>query len=246
MGTNWVVTTIAGQPNQSGSADGTNNNARFSGPSGVVADAAGNLYISDQWNSTIRKIAPVGMNWVVTTIAGLAGSYGRADGTNSDARFGSPAGLAADGGGNLYVADYGSSRIRKIMPVGTNWVVSTIGGGPSSGYSDGTNSTARFSGPNGVAVDNKGSAYVADLGNNTIRLGVALPAFQTTALISGSFNCTWGAVPGQTFQVQFKTNLAQPEWKNLGVPVTGTNGTAAMSDVTPPDPERFYRVILLP
>jgi sugar lactone lactonase YvrE len=245
LGTNWVVSTIAGQPGVSGASDGVGTNATFNGPSGVVADANGTLYVSDQWNYTIRRLTPMGTNWVVTTIAGLPGSYGEADGTNSDARFASPAGLALDGGGNLYVADVGDDRIRKVTQAGTNWVVTTIGGS-TSGYGDGTNSDARFDGPNGIAVDNQGNLYVADLFNNTIRKGVALPVFQPPMQSNGAFNLAWSAVPGQTFQVQFKTSLAQLDWLNLGGPVTGTNGSAAVFDGPSSDPERFYRVVLLP
>jgi sugar lactone lactonase YvrE len=244
MGTNWVVTTIAG--GGYGSNDGTNNHAHFNGPSGVVADAVGNLYVSDQWNHTVRKITPAGTNWVVTTIAGVPGSYGTADGTNRGARFHSPGGLALDSGGNLYVADTYNYTIRKITPVGTNWIVSTIGGAASIGYTDGTNSAARFYIPNGVAVDSRGDVFVADQVNNTIRLGVSLPVFQVPTLTSGAFNLAWSAVAGQSFQVQFKTNFAQRDWINVGGPVAGTNGTAAGSDIAPPDPQRFYRVLLLP
>jgi streptogramin lyase len=242
-----VVTTIAGWAGHAGIADGTNASAQFAYPSGVVPDAAGNLYVSDQDNNTIRKIAPVRTNWVVTTIAGRAGYSGRADGTNRDARFNWPGGLAVDSGGNIYVADFFNSTVRKIVPVRTNWVVSTIGGlGTSPGRSDGTNSAARFSGPNGVAVDGWGNVFVADLENNTIRRGAPLPVFQAPMPTVGAFNLVWSAAPGQTFQVQFKTNLAQPDWINLGGPSAGTNGAAGASDLLPPDPQRFYRVILMP
>ena len=243
LGTNWVVTTIAGHPGVRGTNDGVGTNALFFYPSGVVADAGGNLLVADQYNYTIRKITLVGTNWVVTTIAGSPGSYGGLDGTNSDARFDSPAGLALDGGGNLYVADL-DGKIRKVTPVGTNWVVTTIGGSLGFGYADGIN--PGFSAPNGVAVDAQGNLFVADLDNNNIRQGVALPVFQPPMQSNGAFNLAWSAAPGQTFQVQFKTNLAQLDWLNLGGPVAVTNGSAAVFDSPSSDPERFYRVVLLP
>jgi sugar lactone lactonase YvrE len=245
LGTNWVVTTIAGHPGVWGTNDGIGTNALFGYPSGVVADAGGNLYVADQYNYTIRKLTLVGTNWVVTTIAGSPGSYraGGLDGTNSAARFDSPAGLALDGGGNLYVADWGG-KIRKVTPMGTNWVVTTVGGSSVVGYTDGIN--ARFFSPNGVAVDAQGNLFVADMDNNNIRQGVALPVFHPPMQANGAFNLAWSAVPGQTFQVQFKTNLAQSDWLNLGGPVTGTNGGAAVFDSPSSDPERFYRVVLLP
>src|SRR5512135_1325952 len=71
--------TLAGNA-PDGCADGTNSGARFASPNGVVLDSAGNLYVTDRRNHTIRKISPVGSNWVVTTIAGAAGFSGTADG----------------------------------------------------------------------------------------------------------------------------------------------------------------------
>jgi sugar lactone lactonase YvrE len=166
----YDFTTIAGAVTNSGSADGTNSNAQFYSPVGVAVDGSGNLYVGDWGNSIIRKIAPVGTNWVTTTIAGSAGNYGSADGTNSDAQFYFPAGIAVDGSGSLYVADTYNNTIRKVTPVGTNWVTTTIAGlALNDGSTDGTNSTARFSSPVGIAVDGDGNIYVADMSNNTIR-----------------------------------------------------------------------------
>jgi sugar lactone lactonase YvrE len=180
VGTNWVVRTIAGLAGTSGYADGSNSAARFNVPFGIAVDAASNIYVEDTGNNTIRKIAPEGTNWVVTTIAGLAGNNGYADGIGVNARFtynasyssfGYGGGITVDGAGNLYVADYYNNMVRKIMPVGNDWVVSTIGGFYSFGSSDGTGSEARFQLPNGIAVDNAGAVYVGDTGNNTIRKG---------------------------------------------------------------------------
>jgi len=169
-GTNWVVTTIAGTAAFSGPADGTNGSAQFSNPSGIAVDTAGNLYVADAGNQTIRQITPLGTNWVVTTIAGTAYTIGNADGTNQAASFWEPSGIAVDGAGNLYVADNINSTIRKITPIGTNWVVTTIAGAAQNyGGTDGTNQTAQFNYPYGIAADQAGNLYVADAYNNTIR-----------------------------------------------------------------------------
>src|SRR5947209_203745 len=161
--TPYTFTTLAGQASI-GSADGTGGVARFYVPSGVATDSSGNVYVADLLNSTIRKITPAG---VVTTLAGLAGVTGSADGTGGAARFYRPTGVATDSSGNVYVADQYNHTIRKITPAG---VVTTLAGlAGSYGSADGTGSAARFNGPNGVATDSSGNVYVADTYNNTIR-----------------------------------------------------------------------------
>ncbi len=106
-----VVSTLAGSAGLSGSADGTGSAARFNEPQGVAVDGAGNVYVADTGNHTIRMITPGG---VVSTLAGLAGASGSANGTGSNARFYHPEGLAVDSGGNVYVADTWNHTIRKI------------------------------------------------------------------------------------------------------------------------------------
>src|SRR3954468_1138698 len=106
--TNWLVSTIAGSANGYGISDGTNSSARFSNPIGIARDLQGNLFVVDS-SATIRKISPQVSgnltNWVVTTIAGVAGNRGYADGIGVDAQFYSPSGIALDSAGNLYVVD---------------------------------------------------------------------------------------------------------------------------------------------
>jgi hypothetical protein len=142
--------TISGRAGCQGWADGTNSAARFSQPAGIARDSAGCLYVADAYNHTIRMITPVGTSWVVSTVAGTPGQSGSTDGTNSDARFNEPAGVAVDTASNLYVADTLNDTIRKITPAGTNCVVSTIAGyAGRSGSANGTNTHARFNQPGG-------------------------------------------------------------------------------------------------
>ena len=172
VGTNWVVTTLAGLAGSAGRADGTNSAARFNYPYGLALDSAGNIYLGDAQNNTVRKVTPVGTNWVVTTLAGLAGSPGCADGTNSAARFFVVGGGAVDSAGNVYVVDYYNATIREVSPVGTNWVVTTVAGIAGwDGSTDGTGSDASFNNPNGIVMDSAGNLYVPDYGNDTIRKG---------------------------------------------------------------------------
>jgi sugar lactone lactonase YvrE len=163
-GTPLTVSTFAGQAGISGSADGTRRIAHFVAPADLAVDGAGNVYVADTDNHVIREIASGGM---VTTLAGMAGSQGSADGTGSAARFAFPAGVTVDGTGTVYVADTGNHTIRRITPTG---VVTTLAGEPgASGTFDGSGAAARFNGPSGVAVDATGNLYVADTLNHAIR-----------------------------------------------------------------------------
>jgi hypothetical protein len=163
-----TVTTLAGDPGQAGTDDGVGSAARFGttsqGPSGIAVDGAGNLYVADTPNSTIRKVTADG---AVTTLAGTAGDADCVDGTGNAALFIWPVGVAVDSGGNVFVADGQCNTIRRITPAG---VVTTLAGDPTqSGSTDGTGANASFSFPSGVAVDASDNVYVADMDNATIR-----------------------------------------------------------------------------
>jgi hypothetical protein len=186
--------TLAGTAGQSGSADGTGSAAQFFNPYGLAVDSAGNVYVADSANETIRKITPAG---VVTTLAGTAGQSGSADGTGSAARFDGPFGVAVDSANNVYVADSFNYTIRKITPAG---VVTTLAGTASqSGSADGTGSAARFGEHVGVAVDGAGNVYVADTGNATIRRVTPAGVVTTLAGAAGQF----GSADGTGAAAQF-------------------------------------------
>ncbi len=164
------VATVAGQAGATGSADGTNNLARFYTPTDIAVDTAGNLFVVELNNCTVRKLTPDGTNWVVTTLAGMAGVVGSADGTGSAARFYAPQGVGVDTAGNIFVADSSNNTLRKATLVGTNWIVTTPAGKAGyAGSADGTNSTARFNSPGGMAIDRAGNIFISDWYNNTVR-----------------------------------------------------------------------------
>ncbi len=156
-----VVSTFAGT-GTAGFMDGAGNVAQFNGPHGVVVDGSEFVYVADGVNDRIRKITPGG---VVSTLAGT-GTRGFMDGAGNVAQFNNPRGVAVDSSGNVYVADRGNSRIRKITPGG---VVSTFAGTGTAGFMDGAGNVAQFHYPIGIALDSIGNIYVADNGNNRIR-----------------------------------------------------------------------------
>jgi hypothetical protein len=165
-----AVTTLAGLAGTSGTNDGTGRTARFNLPIGVAVDGGGNVFVADTYNHTIRKITPAG---AVTTVAGLGGYSGSADGNSNIARFNYPGAVAINSSNELFVVDYSGCTVRKITPSG---IVTTLGGKSGTpGNIDGTGSEARFYQPFGVAVSGS-EVVVADYANNVIRKGrPALP-----------------------------------------------------------------------
>jgi len=201
------VTTFAGLPGTHGSVDSSGDTARFWAPFGLAADATGNLYVAELANNSIRKITPDAM---VTTLAGLPGSAGSADGVGINAQFRNPWSLAVDGAGNIFVADASNFTIRKITPDGH---VSLFAGAPGAlGSADGPTASARFWEPRGVAVDKAGSVYVSDSGNHTIRKISTAGAVTTLAGAAGN--------PGNVDGVGSDARFASPQ--GLAIAPDGT------------------------
>ena len=175
--TDGTVTTLAG--GSSGAGDGTGSAAQFNFPGGVAVDAAGNVWVADTQNGTMRLVTPAG---VVTTVAGTAGQFGAVDGTGAAAQFYYSFGVAVDGAGDAYVADSLNSIIRKVTTAG---VVTTFAGTAPYGDGDGTGSAAAFYYPAGTAVDTGGNVYVADTYNHTIRKITAAGVVTTLAGLPG-------------------------------------------------------------
>ena len=165
--TNGVISTIAG----SGSAfplgdNGQATNAGFNSPVGICLDGSGNLFIADQFGNRIRKVATSGIISTVVGSSGVAG-YSSDGGTATFAQLSSPSGVVVDSLNNLYIADYGNNRIRKVA----NNVITTVVGTGTAGYSGdgGAATSATIRSPAGVALDAFRNLYVADSGNSCIR-----------------------------------------------------------------------------
>lgn len=147
-----------------GDLDGTTVTARFNNPGGVAVDGAGNVYVADTDNHSIRKISADG---TITTWAGKSGESGSVDGLGAAARFTSPNGIALDAVGNIYVADRGNHLIRKISPAGQ---VSTLAGSAGeAGLVDGIGAAARLSYPTRLALGPNGVLYVVDAQTDVVR-----------------------------------------------------------------------------
>jgi hypothetical protein len=173
-----------------GSTDGAADVALFRQPLGLTHDAAGNVYVADTANYTIRRIAPDG---TVSTLAGVAGVGGTADGTGAAARFTRVNGIALGPDGDLYVSDYDNARIRRVTTAG---VVSTYAGSVF-GVEDGAPLSARFVGPSAITVAANGDVLVADGPRirRIVRSGNAAASVET---LSGSANATAMVVRGNT------------------------------------------------
>ncbi len=197
----YAITTFAGQAGLVGTTDGSGSAARFNYPYGIALDNAGNAYVADTYNYTIRKVTPSG---VVSTWAGVAGSPGSNDGLFTQ-RFNDPSGLAVGSDGYIYVADTGNNTIRKIAPNGR---VSTLAGSAGvAGSADGNGTAARFNYP----------TYVADTLNFTIRKITPSGDVSTLAGVAGEFGYADGAGAQATFTYPY------------GLAVT-TSGTVFVAD----------------
>jgi sugar lactone lactonase YvrE len=152
---NSTLFTYAGMDGVSGFVDGTGTAAEFYQPYGGAIAPDGTLYIADEQNHAIRKIAPGG---VVTTFAG-SGTYGMQDGTGTAASFVYPHAIVLDAQGNLYVADFNDPSIRKVTPQGVVTSINPI---------DADGSPFFFLAPNGITIDSQGALYVTDAGRNAV------------------------------------------------------------------------------
>jgi streptogramin lyase len=213
MDKNGMVTTFAGIGGKQGYVNGADSVATFYRPFGIASDVAGNIYVADAGNNVIRGISPAG---TVSTFAGIgiAGASNMPDSIS----FNSPLGVAVDGNGNVYVADYENDIIRKITPAG---VASTLAGFTGTpGAVDGLDTAARFNLPESVAVDAAGNVYVADNGNNLIRK--VTPGGQVTT-IAGSGNA--GSANGQGTAASFNSpfGIALDASENIYVADSGNN-----------------------
>ena len=183
-----VVTTLAGTAGSGGSADGTGAVARFSSPAAIALGSGSNLFVADTGNHTIRQI--VTTTAAVTTLAGSAGTSGYQNGTGTAARFNAPAGIAADGLDNVYVADTQNQVLRKVTSTG---VTTIIAGVPNNlGSDDGVANSAGLALTPSVVKD----ILPGNQGSKPKKLTVVPTATVSSVVIPGSLFFTAEDVDG--------------------------------------------------
>ena len=225
---NGAITTVAGNgaPGFGGGDNGPATSAPLSRPSGIAVDSAGNLYIAEFNSGRIRKVT----NGAITTVAGSGTPGFSGDrGSATSAQLNGPEGVAVDSAGNLYIADFGNNRIRKV----SNGVITTVAGTGTPGFSgdNGPATSAQLAYPAGVASDSAGNLYVADTSNNRIRV-----------LTPTGSRCTYSVSPttlqapasGGTVTLSIQTAASCP-WAVSGLPgwmvVSGASSGAASASV---------------
>ncbi|SFC72929.1 hypothetical protein [Massilia yuzhufengensis] len=203
---------LAGSATETGSRDGSGGAARFNRPAGIALDAAGNLFVADQGNFTIRKITPAG---VVSTLAGAAGASEIIDAVGGGARFLDPIGLAINGSGTLYVTDY--LHIRSVGTGGQVNIVATL----PAGTGDGRNTGALI--PRAVAVDASGNLFATN-GYGTRRIASnATTMLEGVNVVNNSFGTR--VAPARGVAVDRNNNVYVADLQNT---ISRTNGSTTL------------------
>jgi trimeric autotransporter adhesin len=195
-----AITTVAGNGYQGYSGDGgLAVSAQLSAPLGLALDSSGNLYIADSGNHVVRIVTPGGniRTFAGNNVLGYAGDGGPA----LQAQLATPSGLAFDAAGNLYISDSGVNVVRMVTPAG---LIVTIAGNGSAGYSGdgGPASQATFNSASGIGLDTSNDLFVADSGNNVIRLlQFVSPVPSAGAMANAASNVVGAVAPGEAATV---------------------------------------------
>jgi uncharacterized protein (TIGR03437 family) len=229
---NGVITTVAGNGTRGFSGDnGLATAAQLANPQGIAVDSAGNLYIADFGNASIRKVS----NGIITTVAGNGTpGFSGDNGPATSAQLYLPYGVAVDSAGNLYIGDSGNNRIRKV----SNGVIATVAGNGTFGFSgdNGPATSAQLANPYGVAIDSAGNLYIGDSGNSRIRVSAPLPIIKS--VVNAASYATGPVSPGEMVTI-FGTALGPATAASATMdPATGklaTNigGVQVLFDGTP-------------
>ena len=220
--TSGRISTVAGTGDYGYSGDdGAAIAAQLRSPSGVAVDDAGNVYIADKYNNRIRKVA---LDGTISTVAGMGeNGYSGDNGPAVEAELSSPSGIAVDGDGNLYIADTGNSRIRKVDTTG---IITTVAGKSDYGKFEGEGIpavNAELYNPSAIAIDSSGNLYIADTYNNRIRKVDANGIISTVAGSSGTEGYSGDGGPAVNAQLNEPEGVTVDGSGNLYIADTDNN-----------------------
>ncbi|MFN0123741.1 MAG: HYR domain-containing protein [Blastocatellia bacterium] len=231
--TDGTITRIAGNGANGNAGDnGQAISASFGAPTGVAVDSQGNIYVSDQFNHRVRVIGTdnVIRHFAGSTTAqqGSSGDFGMASG----ARLRMPRGLAIDKNDNLYVADSGNHRVRKIVL--SSKVISPLAGTGVAGYTgDGSLATTlNLNNPTGLGLDNAGNLYIADTGNHRVRRVDAGSGFMSTVTGNGAAGFAGDNGPAENGQVNTPADVSVDGRGNIFIADQGNQRIRRISSAT--------------
>ena len=204
------IATVVGSGTQGFAGDGgPAPGAQMNEALGATFDAQGNMYVVDYWNHRIRKVSPPTLSPAFTTIAGIGvAGYSGDGGSGTLAQVSSPSGVAVDGNGNVYVADYSNNRIRRVS--GSTGIITTVAGTGLAGFTGeaGPGTAARVNFPMGLAVDGAGNVYIADTFNYRIRKLTVATGIINTIAGNGTAGATGDGGPATAAQLNQPTGVA--------------------------------------
>jgi trimeric autotransporter adhesin len=223
-----VITTVAGNGVAGYAGDGGSGaSAMLNDPEGLASDIDGNVYIADTQNNRIRKLLPGG---TIITIAGNGNASFYGDGGPANAAsIHAPEAIYSAGGGHIYIADTGNQRVRELLPDGT---ITTVAGNGAQGVAGdgGPATSAQLSLPVGVALDAAGNLYIADKGNNRVRM---VSAGGTISTFAGSATYALGdGGPATGAQLSAPASVALDAAGNVYISDTGHNRIRVVSGGT--------------
>jgi len=232
-GSTGIITTVAGWGSKAtkffNGDGGQATAAALNQPSSVTLDSSGNLYIADTNDYTVRKVTA--STGIITTVAGKHWTRGSSGdgGPATAATLFAPSGVALDSSGNIYIADEGSERTRKVTA--STGIISTVAGNGTSGYSGdgGQGTAAELNYPTGVAVDSSGNLYISDLFNNRIRKVTAATGIITTFAGNGTAGYSGDGGQATAAELNYPTGVAVDSSGNLYI---GANNDFAIRKVT--------------
>lgn len=226
VGTDGIITTIAGGNGRGYSGDGgLATAAQLNWPAAIALDGSGNIYVADMMNQRVRKITADG---IIRTVAGAGTEgFGGDGGPGPAAALSSPSSVALDSSGNVFIADSNNSRIRKIDPLGT---ISTFAGNGNFNFAGdgGQARNAVLNRPSGVVVDASGNVYVSDTRNNRVRK-IAANGVITTVAGRGGAGFAGDGGPGTEALLNEPGGLALDGAGNLYVADTRNNRVRRVS-----------------